>query len=309
VAGAALGLAVGFVGAWALRRAALPAAGLYPLAAVGLTVLAFATGTLAHASGFLAVYTAGVVLGNARLPHRYAILGFADGLAWLAQIGLFVLLGLLVSPYRLGTAVLPGLIIGLALVLLAWPVSVLVSATPFLVRWREQAFLSWAGLRGAVPIVLATIPLSEGVPGAQTLFDVVFVLVVMYTLVQGTTLPPLARWLRVTDPEQATELLVESAPLERMRADLMRVEVPVGSRLNGVYLDELRLPLGAAVTLVLRDGTGFVPDATTRLRQGDSLLIVTTVEVREAAERRLHAVGRHGRLARWRMEGPRSRRS
>ncbi|TMM39673.1 MAG: potassium/proton antiporter [Actinobacteria bacterium] len=309
VAGAALGLAVGFVGAWALRRAALPAAGLYPLAAVGLTVLAFATGTLAHASGFLAVYTAGVVLGNARLPHRYAILGFADGLAWLAQIGLFVLLGLLVSPYRLGTAVLPGLIIGLALVLLARPVSVLVSATPFLVRWREQAFLSWAGLRGAVPIVLATIPLSEGVPGAQTLFDVVFVLVVMYTLVQGTTLPPLARWLRVTDPEQATELLVESAPLERMRADLMRVEVPVGSRLNGVYLDELRLPLGAAVTLVLRDGTGFVPDATTRLRQGDSLLIVTTVEVREAAERRLHAVGRHGRLARWRMEGPRSRRS
>ena len=309
VAGAALGLAVGFVGAWALRRAALPAAGLYPLAAVGLTVLAFATGTLAHASGFLAVYTAGVVLGNARLPHRYAILGFADGLAWLAQIGLFVLLGLLVSPYRLGTAVLPGLIIGLALVLLARPVSVLVSATPFLVRWREQAFLSWAGLRGAVPIVLATIPLSEGVPGAQTLFDVVFVLVVMYTLVQGTTLPPLARWLRVTDPEQATELLVESAPLERMRADLMRVEVPVGSRLNGVYLDELRLPLGAAVTLVLRDRTGFVPDATTRLRQGDSLLIVTTVEVREAAERRLHAVGRHGRLARWRMEGPRSRRS
>ena len=102
---------------------------------------------------------------------------------------------------------------------------------------------------------------------------------------------------------------MESAPLERMRADLMRVEVPAGSRLNGVYLDELRLPLGAAVTLVLRDGTGFVPDATTRLRQGDSLLIVTTVEVREAAERRLHAVGRHGRLARWRMEGPRSRRS
>ncbi len=309
VAGAALGLAVGIVGAWSLRHAALPAAGLYPLAAVGLTVLAFATGTLAHASGFLAVYTAGVVLGNARLPHRYAILGFADGLAWLAQIGLFVLLGLLVSPYRLGTAVLPALTVGLALLLLARPISVVVSATPFLMRWRDQVFLSWAGLRGAVPIVLATIPLSEGVPGARVLFDVVFVLVVVFTLVQGTTLPPIARWLRVTDPEQATELLVESAPLERMRADLMRVEVPAGSRLNGVYLDELRLPVGAAVTLVLRDGTGFVPDAKTRLRQGDSLLIVTTVEAREAAEHRLHAVGRHGRLARWRMQGPRSRRA
>jgi cell volume regulation protein A len=302
VAGGVLGLTVGLVGAWALRRAALPAAGLYPLAAVGLTVLAFAAGTLAHASGFLAVYTAGVVLGNARLPHRYAILGFADGLAWLAQIGLFVLLGLLVSPTRLGTAVVPGLIIGAALLLLARPLSVALSATPFLLRWREQAFLSWAGLRGAVPIVLATIPLSQGVPGARRLFDVVFVLVIVFTLVQGTTLPWFARRLRVTDPEQATELLVESAPLERMRADLMRVEVPLGSRLNGVYLDELRLPLGAAVTLVLRDGNGFVPDAKTRLRHGDSLLIVTTVQVRDAAEHRLRAVSRHGRLARWRMQ-------
>jgi len=309
LAGAALGLAVGFVGAWALRRAALPAAGLYPLAAVGLTVLAFAAGTLAHASGFLAVYTAGVVLGNARLPHRYAILGFADGLAWLAQIGLFVLLGLLVSPSRLGTAVLPGLIIGAALVLLARPISVILSVTPFRLRWREQAFLSWAGLRGAVPIVLATIPLSEGVPGARFLFDVVFVLVVVFTLVQGSTLPPLARWLRVTDLGQATELLVESAPLERMRADLLRVEVPPGSRLNGVYLDELRLPLGAAVTLVLRDGNGFVPEMKTRLRHGDSLLIVTTVEVRDAAEDRLHAVSRYGRLARWRMQRPSAWRS
>ena len=307
-AGAALGLAVGFMGAWALRRAALPAAGLYPLAAVGLTILAFTAGTLAGASGFLAVYTAGVVLGNARLPHRHSILGFADGLAWLAQIGLFVLLGLLVSPARLGTAVLPALIVGLALLLLARPVSVVLSVTPFRIRWREQAFLSWAGLRGAVPIVLATIPLSEGVPGARVLFDVVFVLVVVFTLVQGTTLAPLARWLRVTAPDEATELFVESAPLERMRADLIRVEVPAGSRLNGVYLDELRLPLGAAVTLVLRDGIGFVPDQKTRLRQGDSLLVVSTVEVRDAAEDRLQAVSRYGRLARWRVQpGPTSR--
>jgi cell volume regulation protein A len=303
VAGAGLGLVVGVVGAWTLRRAALPSAGLYPLAAVGLTVLAFATGTLAHASGFLAVYTAGIVLGNARLPHRYAILGFADGLAWLAQIGLFVLLGLLASPARLGHAILPAVIVGLALLLLARPVSVAVSVTPFLRRWREQAFLSWAGLRGAVPIVLATIPLSEGVPGARVLFDVVFVLVVVFTLVQGTTLARLARWLRVIDPDQATELLVESAPLERMRADLMRVEVPPGSRLNGVYIDELRLPLGAAVILILRDGAGFVPDEKTRLSHHDSLLIVTTVEVRDAAEHRLHAVSRHGRLARWHMRG------
>lgn len=304
VAGAALGLLVGIAGAWALRRAALPAAGLYPLAAVGLTVLAFAAGTLAHASGFLAVYTAGVILGNARLPHRHSILGFADGLAWLAQIGLFVLLGLLVSPARLGSAILPALLVGAVLVLLARPVSVALSVTPFRMHWREQVFLSWAGLRGAVPIVLATIPLSGEVPGARVLFDVVFVLVVLFTLIQGTTLASLASWLRVVQPDVATELLVESAPLERMRADLLRVEVPTGSRLNGVYIDELRLPEGASVTLVLRNGTGFVPDQKTRLCQGDSLLIVSTVEVRDAAERRLHAVSRYGRLARWRVQQP-----
>jgi cell volume regulation protein A len=299
VVGGAVGLVVGLGGAWALRHAALPAAGLYPLAAIGLTVLAYATGTLAHASGFLAVYVAGVVLGNARLPHRQSILGFADGLAWLAQIGLFVLLGLLASPGRLGRAVVPALIVGLALVLLARPLGVIASVTPFRVGWRDQAFLSWGGLRGAVPIVLATIPLSERVPGAPALFDVVFVLVVVYTLVQGGTLPPVARLLRITAPAEATELMVDTAPLERMNADLLELDVPPGSRLAGVYLDELRLPVGAVVTLVLRDGRGFVPDRDTRLRTGDSLLIVATADVRDLAERRLRAVSRRGRLARW----------
>ncbi|MDG4840628.1 potassium/proton antiporter [Micromonospora sp. WMMD967] len=297
--GAAVGVGAGVAGAWALRRAALPSAGLYPIAAVGITVLAYAAGAVLHASGFLAVYVAGVLLGNARLSHRQAILGFADGLAWLAQIGLFVLLGLLAAPGRLASAVLPAVVAGLALVLLARPLSVAVSALPFRVGLREQAFLSWAGLRGAVPIVLATIPLSERVPGAERLFDVVFVLVVIFTLVQAGALGPFARWLRVTAPSEAAEIHVETAPLERMRADLLQVEVPPGSRLAGVHVDELRLPLGASVTLVLRDGVGFVPAPDTRLKTGDSLLIVATAGVRDAAERRLRAVSRRGRLARW----------
>ncbi|MER7277340.1 potassium/proton antiporter [Dactylosporangium sp. NPDC000244] len=304
VAGGAIGLLVGFGGAWALRRAALPSAGLYPLAAIGLTVLAYAAGSVAHASGFLAVYVTGVVLGNARLPHRRAMLGFADGLAWLAQIGLFVLLGLLASPSQLGGAVVTALVVGLVLVLLARPLSVLVSSAPFLLTragpgWRDQAFLSWAGLRGAVPVVLATIPLSAGLPGAQDLFNVVFVLVVIYTAAQGVTLPPVARRLGVTAPAEPTDLEVEAAPLERMRADLLQVEVPDGSKLNGVHVDELRLPLGAVVTLVLRDGGAFVPAPETRLKTRDSLLIVTTEQVRDAAEQRLRAVSRRGRLARW----------
>jgi cell volume regulation protein A len=301
-AGAAIGYAVGVAGRWLLRRAALPSAGLYPIAAVGLTVLAYAAGAVAHASGFIAVYVAGVVLGNARLPHRQAILGFADGLAWVAQIGLFVLLGLVASPGRLGAAVLPAIVVGLVLIFLARPLSVAASATPFRVGVRDQAFLSWAGLRGAVPIVLATIPLSRNVSGASGLFDAVFVLVVVYTLVQGGALAPVARWLGVTAPAEAAELRVETAPLERMRADLLQLEVPPGSRLSGVHLDELRLPVGASVTLVLRDGKGFVPQPDTRLKVGDSLLIVATAQVRDAAERRLRAVSRRGRLARWMHE-------
>ena len=116
---------------------------------------------------------------------------------------------------------------------------------------------------------------------------------------RGTTLPPVARWTRVAAPDEASELLVETAPLERMRADLLEVQVAPGSRLAGVFVDELRLPPGAVVTLVLRDGAGFVPDRHTRLRRGDSFLIVAAGGVRDAAERRLRAVSRRGKLARW----------
>ncbi len=299
VAGAVLGGVVGLIGVWGLRRAALPAAGLYPLAAVGLTALSYATGQVAHASGFLAVYVAGVVLGNARLPHRQSVLGFTDGLAWVAQIGLFVLLGLLASPGRLGGVLLPAIVIGLALMLFARPLSVLASVSWFRVRLRQQGFLAWAGLRGAVPIVLATIPLSADVPGAERLFDVVFVLVVVFTAVQGTTLPGVARLLRLAAPVEPTEISVETAPLERMGADLLQLDITPGSRLAGVYLEELRLPVGAVVTLVVRGGAGFVPDRHTRLTTGDALLIVATAECRDEAERRLRSVSRQGRLARW----------
>jgi cell volume regulation protein A len=299
VAGGLIGLVIGTIGAFGLRRVALPAAGLYPLAAVGLTVLAYAAGAAAHASGFLAVYVAGVVLGNSKIPHRQAVLGFADGVAWLGQIGLFVVLGLLASPSRLGGALPLALLVGVVLVFLARPVSVALSVSWFRVGWRDQAFLSWAGLRGAVPIVLATIPLSLGVDGAERVFDVVFVLVVIYTVLQGGTIAPVARRLGVANEPAPTELVVDTAPLDTMQADMLELSITPGSLLAGVHIDELRLPPGAVVTLVLRDGVGFVPNPRTRLRTGDSLLIIATAEVRDAAERRLRAVSRSGRLARW----------
>ncbi|SER44325.1 potassium/proton antiporter, CPA1 family (TC 2.A.36) [Streptomyces sp. yr375] len=297
--GAAIGLAVGWLGSWGLRHVALPASGLYPIAVMAIAVTAYAAGSLAHGSGFLGVYLASMVMGNAKLPHWPATRGFADGLGWIAQIGMFVLLGLLVTPHELGDDVLPALVIGLVLTMVARPLSVVLCLTPFRVPWQEQTLMSWAGLRGAVPIILATIPMVNGVEGSRRIFNIVFVLVVVYTLLQGPTLPWLARTLRLGGDPEAADLGVESAPLERLRGHLLSVAIPEGSKMHGVEVNELRLPAGAAVTLVVRDAKSFVPLPTTVLRHGDELLVVATDPVRDAAELRLRAVGHGGKLAGW----------
>lgn len=195
--GVAVGLTVGFLGAYGLRHVALPASGLYPIAVMAIAVVAYAAGAMAHGSGFLAVYLASMVLGNAKLPHAPANRGFAEGLGWIAQIGMFVLLGLLVTPHELIHDFWPAVVIGLVLTVVARPMEVLVSLLPFRIPWQEQALMSWAGLRGAVPIILATIPMVSDIEGSERIFNIVFVLVVVYTLVQGPTLPWLARALKL----------------------------------------------------------------------------------------------------------------
>ncbi len=261
-----------------------------------------------HASGFLAVYVATLWLGNARLPHRGDTRGFAEGLAWLAQIGLFIMLGLLVTPRHLGSAILPALGIGLVLLLVARPLSVLVSTTPFRLPLREQAFVSWAGLRGAVPIVLATVPTVEGVDADRRLFNVVFVLVVVYTLLQAPSLPSLARRLRVAAPAEARSLDLDAAPLDRLDAEVLQLRIPPDSKMHGVEVFELRLPAGANVALIVREGKSIVPGPTTMLRHGDDLLVVTPASQRVATEQRVRAVSEYGRLAGWRPRPPPRRR-
>lgn len=297
--GAAIGIAVGWLGAYGLRHVALPASGLYPIAVMAIAVAAYAAGAMAHGSGFLAVYLAAMVLGNAKLPHWPATRGFAEGLGWIAQIGMFVLLGLLVTPHDLLDDTWPAIIIGLILTMVARPLGVVLSLLPFRMPWQEKALMSWAGLRGAVPIILATIPMVNGVDDSQRIFNIVFVLVVVYTLIQGPTLPWLARKLRLGDSSGAADLGIESAPLERLRGHLLSVAIPKGSRMHGVEVGELRMPAGAAVTLVVRNGESFVPQPTTVLQRGDELLVVATDPVRDAAERRLRAVGQGGKLAGW----------
>ncbi len=297
--GAVIGIGCGFLGVAALRRIALPASGLYPIAIFGLGMVAFAAAGSAHASGFLAAYLAGLVLANSGLPHRSATRSFAEGAGWLAQIGLFVLLGLLVSPGELVDQVIPAIVIGLVLLLLGRPLSVVLSLIGFRVPFREQVFLSWAGLRGAVPIVLCTYPIVAGVPGSDRLLSIVFILVVVFTLVQAPSLLLVAERLGLIRRDTAREIQVEAAPLDVLGAELLTMTVLPESRLHNVTVLELRLPDPSVITLIIRDGHSFVPQPDTHLRTGDEILIVTTTKSRENAERRLRAVSRRGKLAYW----------
>jgi cell volume regulation protein A len=299
VVGALAGFVVGWLGVAVLRRAALPASGLYPLMVMTLAVLAYVGAASINASGFAAVYVGALVMGNSRLPHRAATRSFAEGLAWLAQIGLFVMLGLLASPGAMPGAVAPALVAGVGLMFIARPLAVLIACLPFRLSWREYAFMSWAGLLGAVPVVLATIALAEDVDGARRLFAIVFVVSVLLTVIQAPTLPWVARKLAVDGDSEPRDAEVESAPLDRLEADLVQVRIPQPSKLHGVEVGELRLPAGVAVALVVRGATSFVPVSTTVLRSGDDVLIVAPRSLRDATERRVRAVGRHGRLAGW----------
>ncbi len=297
--GAGIGLLVGWLGAALLRVVALPSSGLYPLAVLALVGVAYGGASVTYGSGFLATYLAALVLGNSGLPHRVAVRGFAEGMGWLAQIGLFVLLGLLASPSRLPSVVVPAVLVGLVLLLIGRPLSVLVSVSWFLVPWRQQALLSWAGLRGAVPVVLTTIPMAAGVASSDRLFNLVFVLVVIFTMVQAPTLPWVATLLGLRRSEAAVDLDVESSPLGALGAEVLTVKVGPTSRLHGVEVFELRLPRNANITLIVRGAESFVPEGRTMLRHGDDLIVVAPSAVRRATERRLREVSAGGKLAGW----------
>ncbi len=302
-AGAAIGFGVGRVGGWIMDRVAGTSSALFAIGILALTVLAYAVAATAHASGFIATYVCGLVLGNLGLPYRAAVSGFSATIGWIAQIGLFVMLGMLASPARLPSHIGEAIVIGLVLLLVARPLSVMASATPFRIPWRDQVFLSWAGLRGAVPIVLATVPITAGARGVEWIFDVVFVLVVLFTAVQAPALPWIARKLGIASAYQSRSLYLESTPLDRLGAEVIEVIVHAGSKLHGVEVFELRLPPTSQVTLLVRDGQASVPTPSTKLRRGDELLVVTTASARQDTEKRLYAVSESGRLAGWVRKG------
>lgn len=300
VGGVLLGAAIGFLGARLLQGVALPASGLYPLAALGVVVLSYGVGVAIHVSGFAAVYVCALVLGNSSLQHRNATRSFAEGIGWVSQIGLFVMLGMLAKPDRFTLyVVFEGLVLGAFVTFVARPLSVSLCTAWFGFRLREQAFISWAGLRGAVPIIMATVPLAADSPEAAVIFDATFVFVVVFTLLQAPTLPWVARRLGVSLGEAPADIEVESAPLDRIQADFMQVKVPEGSKLHGVTVKELRLPKLAVIAVVIRDGEPRAATEWDRLQEGDELLLVVPSRRRREVEDRFRAVGRGGRLARW----------
>ena len=299
VVGSAIGLAVGWLGGRLLARVAGDSSALFAIGVTTVSVLAYAAADVVHASGFIACYLGSLVLGNMGLPHRAPVAGFATALGWLAQIGLFVMLGLLADPIGFPDQVVPALVLGLVLLLVARPLSVLVSCTPFGIGWRTQGFLAWAGLRGAVPVVLATVPMTQGTAGVEWIFNLVFVLVIVFTLVQGPTLPWVAHRLGLDRALHTFDLTLEATPFDDIGAHLLEVTVGPLSRLAGVQIYELRLPRGANIALIVREGASFVPKETTPLRRGDQLLIVTPAPLRSAVEQRLRAVSLQGRLAGW----------
>ncbi|MBK8868024.1 MAG: potassium/proton antiporter [Dermatophilaceae bacterium] len=303
-AGAVIGLLIGWIAGRLVRQIASGTSGLFAIAVLAIPILAYAAASAAHTSGFIAAYLGALVLGNMDLPHVNAVHAFASAVGTLAQIGLFFLLGLLASPIRLSSQVVPALVLGFVLLVVARPLSVAVSLAPFRIPWRDQIFLSWAGLRGAVPVVLATVPVTLGAAGTTWIFDFVFVLVLIYTLVQGPTLPWLAERLGLVESVQPVPLSVETTVLDRMNAEIVTAQIGPRSKLHGVEVFELRLPRDANITLVVRNGHTFVPDGVSRLRHGDEILIVTPAPLRHEVEKRLVMVSRYGRLAGWVVESP-----
>lgn len=286
VLGGAVGAALGWAGSWTLARVRLPAGGLYPVLTLALACLAFGAATLLHGSGFLAVYVAAVWLGNGPLPFRPGLLRVHDALAWLAQIGMFLVLGLLAFPSRVLGELGVGLAVALVLAVLARPLVVALCLTPFRAyAAREVGYVGWVGLRGAVPIILATYPVLAGAPGARRVFDVVFIVVVANALLPGATVPWLTRRLGLESgeppPPQAVLEIESRQPLD---GALLSFHVDEALAVAGAALRDLPFPEGAAATLVVRGRQLVPPRGNTTLEPGDHVYVIVRPEDRAFVE-------------------------
>lgn len=284
--GLAVGLLVGYLGSELNNRISLQAAGLYPIMTATMGLLAYGLAAVLGGSGFLSVYIAGIVLGNRPLVFKRGILLFMDGTAWLGQIVMFTVLGLLTFPSRLVDVAPAGFAVAGVLTLIARPIAIFPLLLPFSFSAREIAVVAWGGLKGAVPIILATFPLLRGIPEGRLLFDLVFFVVLVSAMTQGWTLPYLAKRLglqRALPPGAAASLEITS--LQQVDGDIVEYVVADSSKAAGRYIRDLALPEGAVVAMVARGKEMIAPRGSTLLAPGDHAFLVIRSEVRRFVDR------------------------
>lgn len=273
--GGVVGVGVGYVVTWALREAKLASGGLYPVATLAGCAVAFGVADTAHGSGFLAVYLVGLMLGSATIPARQTIAAFHEGMAWVAQLSMFLVLGLLVFPSQLADVALEGTVLALVLVFVARPLATVLCTAPFGFSWQEQTVLGWAGLRGAVPVVLATFPVIDHIPRAGEFFNIVFFVVLLSTILQGTTFEWLAKKLGVTTDDPALPRpLAESGTIRRLGAEVLEFPVAPDDAIVGLAVRDLGLPREAVVNVIVREGQAIPPRGSTRVVAGDRLHVL-----------------------------------
>lgn len=273
--GLAAGVVVGWLAIKAFQNAKLSTGGLYPVASLATAALAFGAADVLHGSGFLAVYLAGVALGSVPTPAQRTVVAFHQGMAWVAQLGMFFTLGLLVYPGDLGEVAVRGTLLALVVVVVARPLAVFVATVGQRFTVAERVVLGWAGLRGAVPVVLATFPVIEGVPGSIEFFNLVFFAVLVSTVLQGTTFEALAERLGVTTAEPALPTpLAEAGTIRRLGAEVLDYPVGADDAIVGARVRDLGLPREAVVTVVVRGGQAIPPRGSMVLHAGDRLHVL-----------------------------------
>ena len=293
--GLAVGLVAGFAGVELLKRSRLASGGLYPVATLAIAAVAFGGADVLHGSGFLAVYLAGLVLGSREIPARRTVAAFHEGLAWVAQVALFFTLGLLVFPQDLVDVAVKGTIVAFVSVAVARPIATFIATALDRYSFRERVLLGWGGLRGAVPVVLATFPVIEGVPRSHEFFNIAFFAVLLSTLLQGATLEPLARRLGLTTSQPALPRpLADTAAAQSLGAEMVEFPIARGDAIVGFAVRDLGLPREALVNVIVRGGRAIPPRGSTKLASGDVLHIL----IRSEAVKQIYPL-----LERWR-QGP-----
>jgi potassium/hydrogen antiporter len=270
------GLLFGKLITWIINQANLGYDGLYPVLALSFVPLIYSITDLVDGSGFLAVYISGLIMGNSVFVHQKSLLNFFDGVGWLMQITMFLVLGFLVFPSEIIHIAGKGLLIALVLIIIGRPLSVFLGTMFTGIKTRAKLMVSWVGLRGAVPVILATFPLVYGLEQSELFFSIVFFIVVTSVLIQGTTIPIFAKWLHVDAPvKEKTRYPIELEPSVDTKAALKEVEIELGDYSVGKQILELKLPENVLITLINREGKFIVPRGTTVIQNSDKLLILS----------------------------------